>query len=632
MTLLWLFFGKVKHLTCMARISADTIRSIREDVPISSVLEWLGVRMSGVNKAFCPLCHDKDSRHPGMVYDDARGTWHCFVHGDGGDAIDLVREYYGMSFSQAIEAIATKFGIEIAYDDDGTSEEERARLRRLVELHRMLEEIFVKQRVSPKFAGFVSSRNLSQDAIDRFGIGMSDARWASAVVSRLRARFSDDDIVASGVCFRTDDGRLILRWRDRVMFPIRNASGTIVAFGGRDVTGRAKGKYVNSPETPIFHKGNILYGYDTARRAISKERAAMVCEGYMDTIALQTHGFENAVGAMGTAVTERDLMTLSHDADRIVISLDADEPGRAAAAKVLDRIPAGFSPSVSVMLMPLDKAKDADEWLNQRGLPADGIRELADAAVPLYRFCLSNAISGQVATLADSHADDDTRVVARRDAGLEAMRLARRCGGKVSLDEMTATARWFVRTVGVQEQPEALAAAWIREGAAGSGRHAGVVAVPTTGMSARGADVAVGMLDVPDDDGMGEMLDSLIWMAYENPPDVGDALSALMDAGFSDEVASLVSGHDAKSVLLAKELGCMGHEALIDVLSADDRVLLDGVQARHLDEPSNYDAALGLCKRIVRAMIERSMSSDADGDFATKIQARQRMARLELVR
>ena len=252
--------------------------------------------------------------------------------------------------------------------------------------------------------------------------------------------------------------------------------------------------------------------------------------------------------------------------------------------------------------------------------------------MPLYRFCLSNAISGQVATLADSHADDDTRVVARRDAGLEAMRLARRCGGKVSLDEMTATARWFVRTVGAQEQPEALAAAWIREGAAGSGRHAGVVAVPTTGMSARGADVAVGMLDVPDDDGMGEMLDSLIWMAYENPPDVGDALSALMDAGFSDEVASLVSGHDAKSVLLAKELGCMGHEALIDVLSADDRVLLDGVQARHLDDPSDYDAALGLCKRIVRTMIERSMSSDADSDFATKIQARQRMARLELVR
>lgn len=632
----------MEHLTGMARISADTIRRIREDVPISSVLEWLGVRMSGTNKAFCPLCHDKDSRHPGMVYDDARGTWHCFVHGDGGDAIDLVGEYYGMSFSQAIEAIASKFGIEIAYDDDGTSDEERARLRRLVEIHRMLAEIFVRQRVSQKFSEFVSARNLPQDAIDRFGIGMSDARWASAAVSRLRARFSDDDIVASGVCFRTDDGRLVLRWRDRVMFPIRNASGTVVAFGGRDVTGRARGKYVNSPETPIFHKGSILYGYDTARRAISRERVAIVCEGYMDTIALQTHGFENAVGAMGTAVTERDLMTLSRDADRIVISLDADEPGRAAAARVLERIPAGFAPSVSVMLMPLDKAKDADEWLNQRGLPADGIRELADDAMPLYRFCLSNAISGQVAALADPHADDDVRVSARRDAVIEAMRLARHCGSKVSLDEMTATARWFVRTVGTQEQPEALAATWIREGAAGSGGRAGVVAIPTSRMAAR--DDGEGTAG-PDDASvmesaaasgvhgdMGAMLDSLIWMAYENPADVGDVLSALMDAGFSDEAASLVSGNDARSVLLAKELGCMGHEALIGILSADERALLDGAQARHLDEPSDYDAVLGLCKRIVRAIIERGMSAGADGDFATKIRARQRMEQLESVR
>lgn len=619
----------------MARISAGTIRRIREDVPMSSVLEWLGVRTSGVNKAFCPLCHDKDSRHPGMVYDDARGTWHCFVHGDGGDAIDLVREYYGMSFAQAVEAIASKFGIEVSYDDDGTSDAERARLGRLVELHRMLGEIFTKQRVSPKFAGFVSSRNLSQDAIDRFGIGMSDARWASTAVSRLRARFSDDDIVASGACFRTNDGQLVLRWRDRVMFPIRNGGGTIVAFGGRDVTGRARGKYVNSPETPIFHKGSVLYGYDTARRAISKERVAIVCEGYMDTIALQTHGFENAVGAMGTAVTERDLVTLSRDADRIVISLDADEPGRAAAARVLDRIPMGFASSVSVMLMPLDKAKDADEWLNQRGLPADGIRRLVDDAVPLYRFCLSNAIDRQVTILSDPQSDDDARVTARSDALREATRLARRCGGKVSLDEMTVTARWLVRTIGTQEQPEALAAAWIREASSGAGRKAGVIAVPTArGLVRNDVTAGVGHDDATashDYNDIALLLDSLVWMAYENPSDVGDALATLMDAGFSDEVSSLVSEHGTRGVLLAKELGAMGHEALAGMLSSDERELLDGALAGHSDEPSDYDAALGLCKRIVGAIIGGGVS-DGDGDFATKIRTRQRMERLASVR
>lgn len=617
----------------MARISAETIRRIREEVPMSSVLEWLGVRMSGANKAFCPLCHDKDSRHPGMVYDDARGTWHCFVHGDGGDAIDLVREYYDMSFSQAIEAIASKFGIEVSYDDDGTSEAERNRMRRLVDLHRMLNGIFVKQRVSPKFSRFARDRRLSQEAIDRFDIGMSDARWADAAVSRLRGEFTDDEILASGTCFRANDGRLVLRWRDRVMFPIRNASGTIIAFGGRDVTGKARGKYVNSPETPIFHKGGVLYGYDTARRHIAKGRVAIVCEGYMDTIALQTHGFDNAVGAMGTAVTERDLMTLARDADRIVISLDADQPGRAAAARVLDRMPDEFSPSVYVMLMPLDKAKDADEWLNQKGLPADGIRELIDGAVPLYRFCLANAISVPTATIADANASDDARVAARRDAELEATRLAKRCGSKASLDEMTVTARWFVHAVGAQEQPEALAARWIRDGAAGTGRSMTVVAVPTSGRPERKeGSWNAGRADAdPSESGMDDMLDSLIWMAYDNPTDVSDALSALMDAGFSDEASALVSGDGTRCVLLAKELGTMRHETLLGMLSADERTLLDAVLARHLDEPSDYDAALALCKRIVRGIVQGG-ASDADGDFAAKIRARQRVERLESVR
>lgn len=617
----------------MARISADTIRRIREEVPMSGILSWLGVRTSGANKAFCPLCRDKDSRHPGMVYDDARGTWHCFVHGDGGDAIDLVREYYGMSFSQAIEAIAARFGIEVSYDDDGASAEDRARLGRLIELHRVLEGIFVSQRVSPKFAGFVSERRLSQEAIDRFGIGMSDARWARAAVDRLRDRFSDDDIVASGTCFRTDDGRLVLRWRDRVTFPIRNASGTIVAFGGRDVTGRARGKYVNSPETPLFHKGSVLYGYDTARRAISKARTAMVCEGYMDTIALQTHGFENAVGAMGTAVTERDLVTLSRDADRIVISLDADQPGRAAAARVLDRLPMGFPASVSVMLMPQDEAKDADEWLNQRGLPADGIQRLVDESVPLYRFCLSGEVSRQLSVLSDPASGDDERVAARHDAELGAMRLARRCAGKASLDEMTATARWFVGAAGLQEQPEAVAARWIREGAA-SGRH-GVVEVPTRGATrasagSGGAGDGVAQPGAPDD-GIGDLLDALVWKAYANPSDTGDALSAVMDAGFSDEVSSIVSGDDVRSVLLAKALGSMGHEALADAMLPEERAMLDRIQSAHMDEPSDYDTALALCKRIVRHAVEAGIDADGD-DFAAKIRARQRLESLERVR
>ena len=612
-------------------ISAETIRRVKDEVPISSVLDWLGVRTSGVNKAFCPICHDRDSKHPGMVYDDARGTWHCFVHNDGGDSIDLVQQAKSLTFAQAVEAIANRFGIPMTYDTDGTSEIVMAQRAEAIAIHKELQEIFVKQRVSPKFSNFVRQRNLTQDAIDAFGIGMSDSAWAEAAVKRLQARHSDEAIIRAGVCYRQrgyDGDRLVLRWTDRVMFPIRNASGTIVAFGGRDVTGEAQGKYVNSPETPIFHKGTILYGYDRARRAIAKSRTAIVCEGYMDTIALQTHGFDNAVGAMGTAVTERDLKTLDKDADKIVIALDADKAGRSAAARVLDRIPRGMTASVSVMTMSLDKAKDADEWLNQRRLPADGIRSLIDDATPLYEFCLHDAVDDFVQVLQSKSATDSERVQASKLAMSAANRLAKEHASGVSMDELTVAARWLVKAIGSTMQPEAIASKWIRDSAASTRRTLPRQPSPASAQTASdGTDAMTRDESVTSPTDIGML--RLIWRAYDAPEAIGNVLSMLMDAGYSDEVASIVTGNGTDSVLLAKELGAIQHDALIAILTPQERELLDTAQATCNGMHTGYADDLALCKSIVRARLVAETQGTDGNDYAAVIRGRQRLAKLD---
>ena len=169
--------------------------------------------------------------------------------------------------------------------------------------------------------------------------------------------------------------------------PIRSISGQLVAFGGRGVTGRSPAKYKNSPETELFKKGSVLYGMNVARREISRKKAAILCEGYMDTIALHQHGFPNAIGAMGTAVTMRNLTLLSRTADVLYVSLDADKAGVQAAGRIARNIPEGLRMDVRAIEMPLDVAKDPDEWFNQAGRTPEEYETLLRSATPIFLFC-----------------------------------------------------------------------------------------------------------------------------------------------------------------------------------------------------------------------------------------------------
>lgn len=631
----------------MPRISETTLARIKNEIPISSVLEWCGVQTSGINKAFCPLCKDKDSRHPGMVYDDTTNTWHCFVHNGGGDAIEFVRQLKGETFSQAVEDLAHQFNIDIIYDEQDSRQAALSATRsQLIAVHKTLNEIFVKQRVSPKFKQFVSDRQLSDDAVSMFSIGMSDARWTDAAVKRLQVQFDDKTIIDSGVCYQGRDGRLWLRWQDRVMFPIRNASGIIVAFGGRDITGTAKGKYINSKDTLIFHKKNILYGFDTARQAIAKTHKAIVCEGYMDTIALQSHGFRNAVGAMGTAVTSDDLVKLSQHADTIVIALDADKAGRDAAARVLKTTPKNLKASISVMQMPLDKAKDADEWLNQKHYPAEDLQKLIDNAIPLYLFCLENAVSEQLSAYRIANSEN-AKAQAVHEMYAIASRFAEQNAGSIDMNILLLSASWLIQQTHSIEQPDMLAASWLR-GAADSRVSGSYSNQSQQGQNANNQRTngnadrkpAVNADSNPSGKDAAQHPDSqdvilykrLIWHAYYHAQRVGKMLTDLMDNGFDDEIGNLMMGSHPLQVLLMSVLsnGIEGQDVLESQLDDESKKILMKIRYDYQDESDDADADWAVCKDYVRYAMNHNLQKlkQAD-DFSSMIKNRQKTVKLE---
>lgn len=589
----------------MPMISQETISRIKEQVPVSAVLQWLDVRVVGRNKAFCPLCADKDSRHPGMSFDDANGMWYCFVHAGGGDIFDLVRGYYGITFSEAVERVASQFGIEIKYDD-AEAQATHSDNARYYSALRDAQAIFVSQRKSASFKRFVSERHLSEEAIDRFGLGMSNAKWSRQAVDRLLENHDADTLVGCGLCYRNDDGSLSLRYRDRVTYPIRIASGTIVGFGGRDITGKAKGKYVNSPETPIFHKRDVLYGIDTARREMSRNGYAIVCEGYMDTIALQEQGYP-AIGAMGTALTTENLRYLSRCVSTLYLSLDADQAGRQATARTISHIPEGYEPSVLVVMLPHDVAKDPDEYFNQKDGTKEGYQRLLDDAVPLFLF-------GAMASVHDE-LEPDMTYQRRQSIEDKVSSFVRENVKKMRQPDMEGIADWLITTTGMATSRDALISSWLR----------------TPQKAPRQAQKDI------KETGKSRQLtrtEMLIYCAYTRFDDTSDALIEAMDTPEYADAIDMMWTNETKAKLFYGIMGCGNdHSPLMSLLDDGERSEL----TRIVTLGDEYDAKktkafvnLAVKKAIALALSRtlNKMTQSEDHDFSKLISTRQAIARL----
>jgi DNA primase len=325
------------------RIRQEDIAAVRERSPIADVVgEYLQLRPAGGGslKGLCPF---HDERSPSFNVTPGKELYHCFSCGEGGDVITFVRKIEHLDFTEAVERLAARAGIELRYEQGGyVPGQEHSQRRRLIEAHSAAQDFYVERAVASSSGparSFLAERGFTMDEATRFGVGYSPNAW-DELVKHLRARgFSEDEMVKSGVARRTSRGGLIDMFRGRLMWPIRDLTGETVAFGARKLDPDDDGpKYLNTPETAIFKKSHVLYGADLAKREIAKRRQAVIVEGYTDVMACHLSGVVTAVATCGTSFGEdhvkilrRLIMDTDGSTGEVIFTFDGDAAGQKAA-------------------------------------------------------------------------------------------------------------------------------------------------------------------------------------------------------------------------------------------------------------------------------------------------------------
>ena len=344
----------------------------------TDVVDVVGARVtlkkSGSNHMAC--CPFHDEKTPSFSVSQSKQFYHCFGCGANGNAIGFLMEYEGMHFLDAVETLADAQGMEVPRD---ASEANRTDATK--PLYALMDEIRAlyrrELRDSPEAIGYLKRRGLDGETARRYGIGWTGARDA------LTRAFPDrtDDLVKVGMLGTNDPGRPPYpRFRDRVMFPITDRRGRTIAFGGRTLDG-TEPKYLNSPETPIFHKGQELYGLHEARRAVQDAGHVLVVEGYMDVVALAHAGVDNAVATLGTATNRAHSEALFKVVPNIVFCFDGDRAGRAAAWRALQATLPVLEDGRDAHFLFLPDGEDPDSHVRAHG--ADGFRALLADKVPI---------------------------------------------------------------------------------------------------------------------------------------------------------------------------------------------------------------------------------------------------------
>ncbi|MBP2230661.1 DNA primase [Azospirillum agricola] len=335
-------------------------------------------------KAPCPFHNEKS---PSFYVNDQKGFFHCFGCGAHGDVIGFVMRHDNLGFPEAVEHLAGEAGLAVPRP----TEEDRHRYERRKTLHDLVEQAarwFEQQLHGPAGrAGleYFRRRGLDTDSMARFRLGFAPGDSGALRQHLLKLNYEEEDMVTAGLLKRPEDGRAPYSFfRNRVMFPVTDRRGQVVAFGGRILEGDGP-KYVNSTETPLFQKGTLLYGLSRARQAAADGKPVIVAEGYMDVIALVRAGFEGAVAPLGTALTEtqvQELWKLIPAAEKVpFLCFDGDNAGRRAAWRAVERILPHLAPGQSARVAFLPEGEDPDSLIRAQGAKAMGA--LLEQAIPL---------------------------------------------------------------------------------------------------------------------------------------------------------------------------------------------------------------------------------------------------------
>ena len=372
----------------------------RADV-VDIVGRFVQLKKGGAN--FMGLCPFHDEKSPSFSVSPAKQFYHCFGCGKSGDALKFLMDHAGMTFIEAVTDLSQQYGLQIPEDD--ASPQDRAKAAQMREQQATLTSVLEKAaaayskqlRIADRAIDYFKGRGLSGEIAKTFGLGYAPEGWRS--LASVFPDYNDPLLVESGLVISGEAGdenaqgeaKRYDRFRDRVMFPIRNVKGECIGFGGR-VLGDDKPKYLNSPETPVFSKGRELYGLFEARTALREQGYVLVTEGYMDVVALAQLGFANAVATLGTACTPEHVQKLFRFTDSVVFSFDGDSAGRRAGRKALDAALPFANDVRTVKFLFLPAEHDPDSYIREHG--EEGFAARVSQAVPLSRFLLEAAAEG----------------------------------------------------------------------------------------------------------------------------------------------------------------------------------------------------------------------------------------------
>ena len=363
-------------------IPQSFIQDLLARVDIVDVIErYLPLKKGGANFfACCPFHSEKSAS---FSVSPSKQFYHCFGCGAHGSAIGFIMQYNGLSYVEAIRELAREAGIPVP-DDGRNTRQPDGSLDRLVETMATAAKFYRETlEHAPAAAAYLRKRGLSPEIVTRFGIGF--APDAQTSLQRVFPDYRDKLLNTAGLVIDNDQGRRYDRFRHRIMFPIHDRRGRIIAFGGR-ILDSGEPKYLNSPETPLFEKGRELYGLSLAQKAIRAAGFALVVEGYMDVVALAQFGMENAVATLGTATTPHHIQTLLRQTSRIVFCFDGDAAGRLAAWRALENAIAALRDDITLAFLFLPPEHDPDTFIREKGL--DAMRKAAAHATPLATFLL----------------------------------------------------------------------------------------------------------------------------------------------------------------------------------------------------------------------------------------------------
>ncbi len=380
------------------RIRDEDIAAVRERSPIDEVIgEYLQLRGAGGGslKGLCPF---HDEKTPSFNVTPARGLFYCHGCAEGGDVIKFVQKIDGLSFVEAVERLAGRAGIQLRYEQGGyVPGQEQSKRRRLIDAHRAAAEYYAERlggADAEPAREFLSDRGFTAADAERFGVGYSPAAWDD-LSRHLRGRgFSDAELITSGLAKQGRRGPLD-RFRGRLMWPIRDLSGDVIAFGARRLDPDDEGpKYLNTPETPLFRKSAVLYGADLAKREIAQRRQAVIVEGYTDVMACHLAGVPTAVATCGTSfgdehvkVLRRLIMDTDWSKGEIIFTFDGDTAGQRAALRAFEA-EEKFVTQTYVTV----QADGLDPCDVRRSHGDAAVRDLIARRVPLYEFAIRSLL------------------------------------------------------------------------------------------------------------------------------------------------------------------------------------------------------------------------------------------------